>query len=296
MATLSIIIVSYQNIQIIRDCLDSIQKNNDIGDALEVIVSDNSQDMVLYDTIKKEYDWIKIIKNENKGFGAGNNRGYEISTGKYLLFLNPDTILIEPLFKFAIEQFEINSDLALFGVQLLDSNKKRNSSFFVMDHYGIFATLWGKWCRATSRFIDGKMFICGADLFVRRETFEQAGRFDENIFMYKEESDLIRRIKLSASAKTTRFYKNKHIVHLEGGTGDDSRQNKIRRMQTGWDSDKYYAQKWGLDLVKVYREKRRYQRFKLFIYRCLFRKRQVEMQKEIIRLYEVRLQECTRTI
>ena len=115
--TLSVIIVSYKKIEVLRDCLNSIKQYNDIGEDLEVIVSDNSPDDILYETIKKEYDWIKIIKNENKGFGAGNNRGYEIATGKYLLFLNPDTILIEPIFKFTVEQFEQDKDLALFGVQ-----------------------------------------------------------------------------------------------------------------------------------------------------------------------------------
>ena len=62
---LSVIIVTYQKIEIVRDCLDSIKKFNDIGDELEVIVSDNSEDNTLVDAIRAEYDWVKVIKNEN---------------------------------------------------------------------------------------------------------------------------------------------------------------------------------------------------------------------------------------
>ena len=283
--TLSVIIVSYKKIEILRDCLNSIKQYNDIGEDLEVIVSDNSPDDILYETIKKEYDWIKIIKNEHKGFGAGNNRGYEIATGKYLLFLNPDTILIEPIFKFTVEQFEQDKDLALFGVQLLRKDLKKNVSFFNIDKYGIFVTLKVKICRKINKFQDGKMFIAGADLFVRREAFEQAGRFDENIFMYKEEADLIKRIKLYATAKKTEFYENKHIIHLEGGTETDDSDHIITQLKRIVETDIYYAEKWGINVEKVLKSKRRYCRFKLFAYSLLLKRKKADEQKRLIEVY-----------
>ena len=85
---LSVIIVAYRNIALLRDCIDSIYRFNDIGDELEVVVSDNSPDMELYNEIATDYPSVKLVKNDNIGFGAGNNRGYEASSGKYLFFFN----------------------------------------------------------------------------------------------------------------------------------------------------------------------------------------------------------------
>lgn len=290
MKKLSVIIVTYQKIEIVRDCLDSIKKFNDIGDELEVIVSDNSEDNTLADTIRAEYGWVKVIKNENKGFGAGNNRGYEISSGKYLLFLNPDTILVEPVFQFAVDRFENDKDLALFGVQLIDKNQGRNHAFFSMDRYDILSSLWIKWCRLTGHYEDGKMFISGADLFVRREAFAQAGLFDENIFMYKEEADLIKRIKLYSSAKKTAFFKQKKIIHLEGGTESNAGGN-LSVQKRIFATDKYYAQKWNVDVRKIYIHRRRYALFKLIMLKLLFRKKQALQQKIIVDYYSEKILE-----
>lgn len=281
----SVIIVSYKNVQILRDCLDSIKQYNDIGDRLEVIVSDNSEDNLLYDTIKAEYDWIKIIKNENKGFGAGNNRGYEIATGDYLLFLNPDTILIEPIFDFAIQKFVKNQRLGLFGVKLLDKDLKPNPSFFKMDGYGVIATLTSKLFRKIGVFVEGEFFVSGADLFVRRTTFEQAGLFDENIFMYKEEPDLIKRIKRDADANEVSYFSKKKIIHLEGGTQEKSEEQALNQLSRILTTDIYYNQKWGISCKKIFIEKRRYEKFKKFIYKILRKKEMVEFQNKIIGVY-----------
>lgn len=284
--TLSIIIVTYQKIDIVRDCLDSIKKYNDIGEALEVIISDNSEDDTLYNVIKKEYDWIQIIKNKNEGFGAGNNRGFDISSGKYLLFLNPDTILVEPIFKFAIEQFEKKSDLALFGIQLLKPNLKRNYSFYIMDKYGILALLQSKFAFLFNYYKDGKMFIAGADLFVRRESFEKAGRFDEKIFMYKEEADLIKRIKLDAVEKTTCFFKHKSMIHLEGGTEDISIDRRTVIAERIVLADRYYCNKYNIKLNTVLKQRIRRARLKLCIFQLIGKKNHVMMEKKLIQIYK----------
>lgn len=291
MKKLSVIIVSYQKTDILRDCLNSIKLYNDIGEDLEVIVSDNSIDENLYNAIKEEYEWVKIIKNENKGFGAGNNRGYEISEGEYLLFLNPDTVLVEPVFKFAIEQFEKDYKLALFGVNLIGKNGKKNVSFLYMDKYSVFYNLKTKIFKALNIYKDGKMFICGADLFVRRSSFEQAGKFDENIFMYKEEADLIKRIKLLSTAKKTKFFKNKKIIHLEGGTEQGGVQQSDSQLERLYETDEYYARKWNFSLKKIYLQRRNYQRFKLFACKILFKKKLAMHVKKVIEFYNLKLKE-----
>lgn len=290
MKKLSVIIVSYSNKNVLVDCLNSIEKYNDIGDDLEVIVSDNSPDMDLYNYVSENYGWIRILKNDNIGFGAGNNRGVKVAEGKYLLFLNPDTILVEPIFKFAVSKFESNENLALFGVQLIGKNGDRNASFFSIDKYGLLSAINEKFCKKFNIYKDGKMFICGADMFVRKQSFIEAGYFDENIFMYKEEADLIKRIKISSKAKQTSFYKEKKIVHLEGGTENVGEDKLLRTAKRMTDSDLYYCKKWNLSFKKVMKKRMNYARFKKIIYRLFLKKELALNQKALINYYKLALQ------
>ena len=292
MKELSVIIVTYEKIDIVRDCLSSIAKYNDIGDALEVIISDNSEDDVLYETVKNEFPWVKIIKNKNEGFGAGNNRGYEISSGKYLLFLNPDTILVEPIFQFAINRFDKENDLALFGLQLLDRDFKKSFSFYVMDQYGIMGLIKSKFAFLFNKYVDGKMFIAGADLFVRKSSFEQAGFFDENIFMYKEEADLIKRIKLYSTSKKTAFFKQKKIIHLEGGTENNSNyQRKVVLARRIIQTDKYYCNKYLMSYAKVLKQRIRQAKFKLMIYWLIGKRSRAAVERRLIQEYRSALEQ-----
>ena len=218
---------------------------------------------------------MRILKSENKGFGAGNNLGAKIANGEYLLFLNPDTILIEPIFQFAIKKFEENNNLALFGIKLLDKNFKRNRSFAFLDGAGFF---WGRIIKLFNKmdfFIDGKMYIVGADIFIRKKIFFDIGMFDENIFMYREEADLARRIK--AINYKTKYFKDKSLIHLGGGTGTD----KSFAIREGLRSTKYYCKKYNIDFDKKVLRQIRYQKFKYFIYRILKKEKCKEIKNHI---------------
>lgn len=257
---LSIIIVSHKNLEVLRNCLDSIYLYNDIGECLEIIVVDNSPEDNIYHYIKNNYSDIIILRMDNKGFGAANNVGAKIAKGKYLLFLNPDTILIEPIFKFAINQFEKDDKLSMFGVKLLNKNKKRNLSFGFIDKMSVKSMILIRILNKLNIYIDGKMFISGADMFVRKRDFINIGMFDENIFMYKEEADLSKRLK--ANGGKTRYFKSKSIIHLEGKTINDSEAATLRKIE----SLKYFCEKYNLNFQRRFRQNLRYQYFKYFFY------------------------------
>ena len=125
--SLSVIIVSYKQADIVLDCISSIYQYNDIGEQLEIILVDNSPTHNVYHAVVEEFATVHAIKNNNTGFGAGNNLGAAKATGEYILFLNPDTILVESIFKFAINKFEINSNLSMFGLKLVSKKLKRNA-------------------------------------------------------------------------------------------------------------------------------------------------------------------------
>lgn len=217
MIKLSVVIVSYKNLDVLKDCLDSIHKYNDIGNQLEVIVVEQSPEETIYDYIKKNYEDIIIIRNSNAGFGAGNNRGTEFASGEYLLFLNPDTILVEPIFSYAIKIFKQNPNLGLFGFKLIDKHGNLNLSYNYIINFGIAQILYRK-IKKQPNFSNKKMYINGADIFIRNKLFRDIGKFDENIFMYGEEADICLRLK--HTNYTVGYFDEKRIAHLEGGTTD----------------------------------------------------------------------------
>lgn len=259
---LSVIIVSYENCEILRDCLESIKKFNDLKDEVEIIISDNSITQNVYEMVKKDYPEIQIIKNNNIGFGPANNRAVDISSGEYILFLNPDTILLEPIFQFAVDKFEQQSNLALFGIKLMNENGTANNSFFAMDNYTLSWTLLMKAFSKFDIYIDGKMYIAGADLFVRKSAFEAAGRFDENIFMYYEEPDLIKRIRRLPNNYVTSFFPEKKMIHLEGATENKDAISTVKKVERSLETYRYYCDKWNVSFIRNIRQMRKYQVFK----------------------------------
>ena len=240
----SVIIVTYNNLEVVKDCIKSIYQYNDIGDGLEIIVVDNSPNNFVVNYIEMNHPNVIIVNNENTGFGDANNIGFQISESDYILLLNPDTILVEPIFKFAISKFESDIKLGLFGVKLIDLSGDTNQSFNFIDHYGLIPAQIIKLCHKISCFVDGKMYIQGADMFIRRTAFIEAGLFDSRMFMYYEEPDLIKRIK-EKNYKTA-YFKNKKIIHLEGKSSGTS----VNMLKIKLQSQKIYCDKYGIDFYR----------------------------------------------
>lgn len=245
---LTIVIVAFKSNGVVAECLSSIEKHNDIGDTLEVIVVDNHPvEDAAFATIANRFPWARTICNPaNGGFGQGNNLGAQIANGKYILFLNPDTVLVEPVFAYAVQQFAADPRLAMFGMLLYDPKGKIcNNSFGIMpERKRLLPSLaWLpliKYCAITPQHI----FPLGADLFVRKKIFDEAGRFDERMFMCYEEPDLVRRLPVGSRVKIF----NRKIIHLEGHTTES--EGIERRIKWAMDSERYYFRKHGLDYRK----------------------------------------------
>lgn len=284
MAVLSVIIVSYNEVKLLSDCLESIIKFNDIGNELEVIVSDNSTTSEVIDIIPNKFPAVKVIHNEkNGGFGYGNNRGVDIATGKYLLFLNPDTLLIEPIFKYAISKFEEDEKLVSFGFKQRSKDNKQHFSYYLLDEVSVFDNIRQKIYLKKEKYIDGKMFIAGSELFIRNDIFSVIGGFDENLFMFYEESDLFRRIWNLNEGYITAYFPEKAIIHLVGGTREKDVYAGFNSIRMNLDSMKYYTKKYHLNFESMIRK------FLFTIYLRMLKadlfgnQKQVEEFKKIIR-------------
>ena len=197
MKQLSIIIVTYNSNNYIKNCLDSIFQYNDIAHELEVIIVDNSAEAVSLEmqTIINDsyFNKVKFIKNDrNGGYGYGNNIGIKKAVGKYIAIMNPDITMTEPLFYNAIQQFEKDKNLGILGYKQYGAF---NLSFYFRQEYyiPILTPVLTKICNRVNWFFEKQMFLSGAYFFTKKNAFDKIGNFDENIFLYCEESDITNR-------------------------------------------------------------------------------------------------------
>jgi GT2 family glycosyltransferase len=244
---ISVIIVTYKSSNFIINCLKSILRYNDIGNKLEVIVVDNSpKNDSTFINIKKLFPWVALIKNRsNLGFGAANNVGARKALGEILLFLNPDTELTEPIFYFVYKKFKYDKKLGLLGLKLINKHGKSNLSFgYLPSTLSYFNLIFPMTKLRNLMDVTPKLFyIQGADIFIRKNLFFKIGMFDENIFLFSEESDLIYRIK--KIEYNIKFFPEKKIIHLEGMCFDE--QVDLNRIEESIKSLVYLIKKHKLD-------------------------------------------------
>jgi GT2 family glycosyltransferase len=239
----SIIIVSYHSDYELELCINSIIKHNDIGNTLEIIVVDNARSIKTKKTIES-YDGVHYVEGENAGFGHANNIGASLAKNDYLLFLNPDTILVEPILKFAAEQFSKDKDLRAFGMLLVDERGAYQETFgFFPETFKIIPESFYLPLIKLG-YSPSQIFPWGADIFVRKADFFAAGMFDEKLFMCYEEPDLVHRL---PSGKIKIFPKK--IIHKAGHTTGDIAARYKRALA----SEKYYFSKYGLDYKRYVR-------------------------------------------
>jgi GT2 family glycosyltransferase len=240
---LSIIIVNYNTCELIKKCLESI-----VGYltnvTYEIIVIDNnskdgSQDLL--DHFARNNSNLKVIcSNINLGFGKANNEGLKIADGKYVLFLNSDTYLIDLSIKAIIDWIE--SIDSCFGAGCLLLNPDR--SFGVS--YGRFPELVtvirevisNRYCKLRAivpekeNVVKKIDFPCGAFFIVKKHLLDKIGYFDEQFFLYYEETDLAKRAK--KCGYNIYYYGYTKIVHI-GGASESRRSSFITSMNfTSW--------------------------------------------------------------
>ena len=248
--SLSVVIVSYNNYSVLSDCLLSLEKFNDIGDRLEVIVVEQSTSGGTCRDLATSFPWVRVIRNSNDGFGAGNNVGFDVACGDVTLFLNPDTVLVEPIFSFALNKFNALPALGLFGVRLVDASERRNHSFNFRKRFGLLRSVAWHFFDRFDIYIEGKMYTSGADMFVRSAAFRDAGRFDSNMFMYNEEVDVCER--MNSLGYRCLYFPQKRIVHLEGQSSVDT-----DAFTRDLESLVYLSKKRGLDPKRILKSMRR---------------------------------------
>lgn len=226
----SIIIVNYNTRDLLRDCILSIlEHTKEIS--YEIIVSDNGSKDGSVEMLQKEFSQVIVIENgKNLGFGAANNAAAKIAKGKYIFYLNSDTLLLSNAVKEFFDFWENSSieNIGVLGAQLVDAKRHPVQS------WGRYPTTLGvlkallhmslapqlkkavkkedELMPKEAKIING--FITGADMFLKND---EDALFDERYFMYSEETDLEYN-HFYLKSKACVFLPEIEIIHLEGGS------------------------------------------------------------------------------
>ena len=229
---LSIVIVNYNSKFLIEQCLGSERKAIK-GINTEVIVVDNNSNDGSREYLRDKFTSLKLIfNNDNVGFAKACNQGFKITSGEYVLFLNPDTILSERCLADCISFFESHPDAGAVGVRMLDSNGNflKESKRGVPSASASFYKLFGLAAIFPGSKIFAKYYqthlpekannpvevLSGAFMMIRRHVFETVNGFDEDFFMYGEDIDLSLRI--DQLGYKNYYLGNVNVTHLKGGS------------------------------------------------------------------------------
>ncbi len=223
---ISAIIVSYNTREMTLQCLTALKA--DLRDTpAEIFVVDNASTDDSPAAIRAAFPDVHVIENKhNKGFGAANNQAMRQATGQFLLLLNSDAFPKPGAISALLDRLRTHPDHAVVGPKLLneDGSVQRSCYPFPSPSHCWRENLWLD--RGTSNTDKTIEWITGACMLVRRSAYEQVGGFDEQFFMYAEESDWQKRFR-DAGWKIA-FTPMAEVVHKGGGSGatDPARINR----------------------------------------------------------------------
>lgn len=218
MTDLSIVIVSWNVRDLLRDCLSSIREAGKVRvsgstpeqPSTEVIVVDSASTDGSQAMVRDEFPWVRLIDAEsNVGFSRGNNIGLEAAQGSAILLLNPDTRIIGSALSTMLGFLRKHPQVGVVGPRLLNadgttqSSRRRFPSFWT----GVFESTWLEGIAPRGirkRYymedlgeheVHSVDWVTGAAFMVKRDVIQQVGVFDEGYFMYSEELDWQKRIR-----------------------------------------------------------------------------------------------------
>ncbi len=204
----SVIIVTHNHEKFIKACLDSVLRQC----PGEVIVIDNGSSDGTVDTVRKLYPNVKLAINlNNRGFGVGNNLGFKLSSGEKIIFLNPDTIVLDHWLDELIKPLMDRSRIVA-APKILTEDGTINTCGLIVHFTGLSFT---RFSGAKPEEIDCSKTIngfSGACFALRREDFLELGGFDEDFFCYMEDTELSWRAK--SKSFEVLFVESSVLVHF----------------------------------------------------------------------------------
>lgn len=227
---LSVIIVNYNVKYFLEQCLFSVQKAC-AGIEAEVFVIDNNSTDGSREWLEQQFNQVKFRwQTTNDGFGKANNKALKEAKGKYILFLNPDTIVPEDAFEKCLAEMKKNEMIGGLGVRMIDGSgrflkeSKRGfptaaASFYKMTGLTALFPRSAAFAKYYAGHLDEKKshivdVLAGAFMMMSRKAIELTNGFDEDFFMYGEDVDLSYRIQ--KAGLLNRYFAGTTIIHFKG--------------------------------------------------------------------------------
>lgn len=286
MYTLSIIIISFNTKEFIKNCLSSIFENTSKDFEYEIIIVDNgSTDGTVYElsSIKMRHPNVKIIeKHENLGFSKACNIGVKASNGKYLLFLNSDTLVYKNTLEEMVAFMDYHSEAGAATCYVALPNGKLDDA----SHRG-FPTPWralGYFSGLASLFPHSEMLngyhlaykeldnvheieaLAGAFIIVRKEAGEQIKWWDEDYFFYGEDIDFCYRLK--EKGWKIFFVPSVKILHYKGVSSGI--KNISKKITTADRDSKKKIQHARFEAMKIFYRKHYEKKYPKFLTSLVF--------------------------
>lgn len=236
---LSIVIVNHNTKYLTSQTVDSVIETT-TGIDYEIIVVDNSSKPIEY--YSSDDKQVKVIQRvENRGFGHACNIGANIAIGRYVLFLNSDTIMQKDTLKKSVQYMDSHRDVGCLGIKTIlkngdfDHGCKRgfptpfNSLCYVLKLHRLFPKN-KKFGGYTLSYLSNDETnevdsVSGAFMLIPKAVLGKVGLFDESIFMYAEDIDLCYRIK-KVGFKVV-YYADVFMIHLKGQSGLHTKNKEV---------------------------------------------------------------------
>lgn len=256
---LSIVLVNWNTLDLLRQCLQSIEGSRTTR-SFEVLVVDNtstdgSREWIYHESHR--LPWLRyIFPDRNLGFGRANNVAIPECRGRYVLFLNTDTIVLEPFDALIAEADRLGSSCGALGGRVL--NQDGTIQLSVHGDYTVPAiiasytfaivninTVWSRrlhydsWNHQSARDVG---MIVGCYMLVPAQVLAQVGGFDPQIFMYYEDTDLSYRIR--RTGYVVRYTPVSTIIHLGGGSSTGTTALNERALSQQVASARYFVRKY----------------------------------------------------
>ena len=253
---LSIVIVSYNTLGMLRDCLNALPTATS-GLQAETYVVDNHSPDKSAEMVAAEFPHVHLIANkDNPGFARANNQALKLCTGRHVIILNPDTEAEPNSLTLQVRYLDEHPEVGAVGPKLLNTDRS-------LQHNGrIFPTPWAEFLghsglsRLNKAAFDSKHLyaredfeveaevdsVSGASLMLRHTVMDQVGMLDEDFFMYYEEIEWCWRIR-QAGWKIVYLPQSRIVHHWMGSAKQQSRASTARLFRS---SLIYYRKTAGL--------------------------------------------------
>jgi len=235
----SVSLVNTNSRELLLACLESLH-NSDV----EIVVLDNASEDGSAAAVRESFPAVRVIEQRHRaGFGANHNTVIRATTGRYVFVLNEDTTSEDWGFERMVAHLEANPRVAALGPRLVYPDGRPQASawrfpspptaalgLLTLGRAGILQSGGSE-----TRDVDWAM---AAALLVRREALEEVGLFDEEFFIYSEETDLCRRLR--GAGWRTQYFPQVTVVHHESQFSVGIPERRINEMWRGrhryWES------------------------------------------------------------